>query len=535
MKSIIIIDNSNVVISMFKNILTKELGMKVFISKSLNETKELLKKEDFFMAVTNLNLFDGKREEVLSVLAASSIPTIIFSSQIETKLLEDKRYPNIIDYVFKDSSGVRYITRIIEAVEYCSCKKVLLVDDSKSTQEILKSMLEKISLKVITANNATEALEILQIENISLVLSDYHMDNMNGLEFVKSVKKVSSFSNIPILIITSERDDDIRIKLFKYGVSDLLQKPVIEEELNFKLINLFLEKKYNEGNLSKKSMIENYVITSSTDIDGNIVSVSKAFCQISGYTKEELIGQNHKILRHPDMPKELYIDMWNSITSGVSWRGEIKNLKKDGDYYWVDAIIHPIFDNEGEIKSFYAIRIDITDKKKIEEISITDGLTNIYNRRHFNDTFPKIINEAKREDSYVGFLLMDIDHFKQYNDNYGHQEGDNVLILFANCLKKNLKRASDMVFRLGGEEFGVIFKAKNRQKALEFSNILRKNIEDMKIEHRYSSVSSYVTASMGLVFKKAKDIESIDEIYKQTDELLYESKQNGRNRVSINK
>ncbi len=534
MKSIIIIDNSNVVISMFKNILTKELGMKVFISKSLNETKELLKKEDFFMAVTNLNLFDGKREEILSVLAISSIPTIIFSSQIETKLLE-KRYPNIIDYVFKDSSGVRYITRIIEAVEYCSCKKVLLVDDSESTLKLLKSMLEKIFLNVITAKSPHRAIDILEKEDISLILSDYHMGSVDGLEFVKLVKKSISNSNIPILIITSEKDERVKIKLFKYGVRDLLQKPIIEEELNFKLINLFLEKKYNEDNVSKKSMIENYVITSATDTDGNIVSVSKAFCQISGYTKEELIGQNHKILRHPDMPKELYDDMWNTITSGVSWRGEIKNLKKDGDYYWVDAIIHPIFDNEGEIKSFYAIRIDITDKKKIEQISITDGLTNIYNRRHFNNMFPKIINEAKREDSYVGFLLMDIDHFKQYNDNYGHQEGDNVLILFANCLKENLKRASDLVFRLGGEEFGVIFKAENRQKALEFSNILRKNIEDMKIEHKYSSVSNYVTASMGLVFKKAKDIESIDELYKQTDDLLYESKQNGRNRVTINK
>ena len=280
-------------------------------------------------------------------------------------------------------------------------------------------------------------------------------------------------------------------------------------------------------------IVDENVLTSSTDLDGNITYASEAFCEISGYTKDELIGQNHRIIRHSDMKESTYKELWETITSGKTWKGEIKNKKKNGDYYWVKASISPMFDNKGEIISYTSIREDITDKKIIEEISITDGLTNIYNRRYFDEIFPKIINEAKRKNELVAFVFMDIDHFKQYNDNYGHQKGDEVLINFAACLKQSLHRSSDYTFRLGGEEFAVVYQMETKEKAVEFANNLRKNIENLKIEHKYSSVSSYITASMGLICKNANEI-VIDEIYKQADDLLYQAKRSGRNQVKVN-
>lgn len=170
----------------------------------------------------------------------------------------------------------------------------------------------------------------------------------------------------------------------------------------------------------------------------------------------------------------------------------------------------------------------------IQEISITDGLTNVYNRRHFNEIFPKVINSAKRKDELICFLLLDIDHFKQYNDNYGHQMGDNVLVKFASCLKFSLKRADDIAFRLGGEEFGVLFQSKDKEKALEFANTLKNNIEKLLIPHEYNSASKYITASLGLICKYGRDVKNIDEVYKEADDLLYKSKKNGRNTVSMN-
>lgn len=282
------------------------------------------------------------------------------------------------------------------------------------------------------------------------------------------------------------------------------------------------------------ALINSNIITSSTDTQGDITYVSEKFCEISGYSKEELIGQNHRMIRHPDMPDSLYKEIWETIIQHKPWSGEIKNLKKDGGYYWVKASIYASFDFDGNHIGYTAIRQDITDKKTVEEISITDGLTNIFNRRHFNEIFPKVINGAKRNDEFVCFLLMDIDHFKQYNDNYGHQAGDDVLIKFAACLKKNLKRSDDVAFRLGGEEFGIIYKAEDKHKALTFANTVRCAIGNLKIPHAYSSASSYITASMGLVCKNADKINDMDEVYKEADDLLYEAKDSGRNKVAVN-
>ncbi|MDD2266983.1 nitrate- and nitrite sensing domain-containing protein [Sulfuricurvum sp.] len=114
-------------------------------------------------------------------------------------------------------------------------------------------------------------------------------------------------------------------------------------------------------------MIDNNVITSRTDLHGVITDASEAFCQISGYSKEELIGQSHRIIRHPDMPSSLYQELWDTIQVDQTWIGEIKNRKKNGEFYWVKAVISPLFDNNGIKIGYSAIRHDITDEKLLSE------------------------------------------------------------------------------------------------------------------------------------------------------------------------
>jgi diguanylate cyclase (GGDEF)-like protein/PAS domain S-box-containing protein len=280
-------------------------------------------------------------------------------------------------------------------------------------------------------------------------------------------------------------------------------------------------------------LIDQNIITSSTNLNGIITDVSKAFCEISGYSSEELIGQSHKVIRHPDMPVSVYEELWDTIKADKTWVGEVKNLKKDGSYYWVKATISPIYDIHGKKVGYTAIRQDITDKKRIEEISITDGLTNIYNRRHFDTLLPQIINSAKRNNQLVNFLIMDIDHFKQYNDTYGHQAGDEVLIKVASAIKSTLKRADDYCFRLGGEEFGILFNADSIASAKEYSEIVRHTIEELKLIHEKNSASQYVTGSFGLISMNANDVDDIELLYRNADQLLYQSKESGRNRVSF--
>lgn len=287
-----------------------------------------------------------------------------------------------------------------------------------------------------------------------------------------------------------------------------------------------IEKKIN----TYHDLIDENIITSSTDLDGNITTISKAFCEISGYTHNELIGQNHRIIKHPEMDNSIYKDLWETITSDKTWTGEIRNLKNDGSDYWVKATIYPIFE-DGQKVGYTAIRQDITDKKLIEELSITDGLTGIFNRRHFNELFPKIINSTRRNNELLCFLIMDIDYFKQYNDTYGHQEGDKVLKQIATTIKESLKRADDYCFRLGGEEFGVLFKADTKDKALSFAHDIKDSIEKLKIPHEKNTCSNYITTSIGLICENAENLEDSDNIYKQADDLLYKAKSLGKNIV----
>ena len=112
-------------------------------------------------------------------------------------------------------------------------------------------------------------------------------------------------------------------------------------------------------------LIDENIIMSSTDTKGFITSASQAFSDISGYTKQELIGQPHNIVRDPNTPKELYAELWETIQAGKIWKGELKNLKKDGGYYWVFATISPNFNNNDDIISYSAIRHDITSKKEL--------------------------------------------------------------------------------------------------------------------------------------------------------------------------
>ncbi len=294
------------------------------------------------------------------------------------------------------------------------------------------------------------------------------------------------------------------------------------------------DKKQAAGKLQKsQDIISKNVIFADLDLSGIISNVSDAFCHVSGYTREQLVGVANDIVGYSD-EKNSAENIWKTIKADKTWKGEGKNIKQDGNDYWVNVTISPRFDESNQKIGYTSIKQDITDKKIIEEISITDGLCGIYNRRHFDDQFPKIVNALKRKKELVCFSIMDVDYFKQYNDIYGHQMGDEVLKSIAKTLKSTFKRGDDYCFRLGGEEFGVIFKIEDKERAFEFVNTIRINIENLKIDHRKNDASNYVTASFGVTCKNATDIKNVDEIYKDTDNLLYKAKKSGRNKVMIN-
>lgn len=342
-------------------------------------------------------------------------------------------------------------------------------------------------------------------------------------------KKISKFIDININHLVSSFEKASKENK-KIDTQNLTYKEFVSLANN---LNITLENK-NETEIKLQDYIQiinENIIISSTNKDGFILDVSEAFCKISAYTKEELIGKTHKLVRHPDTPTKFYEDMWKKLLDGNIWKGEIHNQDKNGREYWVYAIIKPIFRKE-ELVGFTAIRTNITDKKHIEHLSITDELTQLYNRRFFNIKIVEEINRAKRENNHFSFLIMDIDYFKQYNDTYGHQKGDLALERVANLLKKKSSRGSDFAFRLGGEEFGIITTL-DKEKAIEFANLIKNEIENLQIEHKKSEISKYLTISIGIVSKEGVDISNSDTLYKEADDCLYEAKRSGRNSIFI--
>lgn len=167
-------------------------------------------------------------------------------------------------------------------------------------------------------------------------------------------------------------------------------------------------------------------------------------------------------------------------------------------------------------------------KSMLEKMTITDELTGLHNRRHFNDILSDKINSAKRSDEMLALAIIDVDHFKKYNDTYGHPAGDQVLIALANLFKETMKRSDDVLFRLGGEEFALLYKPKGEAEAIDLLEQIREAVEAIVYDEK---VQSTITISAGLYIIKPQKAQSFEQVYKSADELLYQAKELGRNRV----
>lgn len=279
-------------------------------------------------------------------------------------------------------------------------------------------------------------------------------------------------------------------------------------------------------------LIDQNIMSVTLDERLKIVDASNAFARHIGFSKKELLNKLD-IFLYEDCSADEQSTIQRIIQSGKEWSGEIKKLDSSGNIKWLHSHIHPIFNEEYEVIGYTNILHDISSKKRIEEISKIDALTTLYNRRHFDEIFPNQITISKRNSTLLAFVMIDIDHFKQYNDTYGHQAGDIALKKVALVLKNSIKRPDDFTFRLGGEEFGLIYNIINEEDGYKIANQVRENVENIKIAHSGNSASDYVTISSGLYIIQTDDMNSVDEIYKKTDEALYVAKQSGRNQVSI--
>lgn len=275
-------------------------------------------------------------------------------------------------------------------------------------------------------------------------------------------------------------------------------------------------------------LIDENIMNIILDSNCKIIKASSALSKYMKMSKEELVKKEYNFLLS-DCTSQERSDIANIMQNGSTWKGEIKKTV-DGQIKWLDSSLHPDTSNK---ETYTNILHDITDKKKFEKLSKIDALTNLHNRGYFNSIFPSMIKISQRNKTILCFAMIDIDFFKQYNDIYGHQRGDDALKQVADTLNFHLNRPDDFAFRLGGEEFGVLLTVKEEKKALPFMQKLLREIESLQIEHSGNQVSKFLTISMGITIIKHDDNFNIDELYKKTDDLLYKAKQNGRNSIQM--
>lgn len=182
------------------------------------------------------------------------------------------------------------------------------------------------------------------------------------------------------------------------------------------------------------------------------------------------------------------------------------------------------------IKNYLNLKIK---NDMLEKLSMYDGLTNIRNRRFFDETFEKTFSEIKRDKKSLAVLMIDIDFFKPYNDNYGHGQGDETLRKVAKALEKTIKRASDFVARYGGEEFVILLKDINKDGVEAVANNLLNAVRELKITHEFSKIENYVTISIGASFYNSSSDVTKLELLLKADETLYNVKNSGRNNFAI--
>ena len=271
-----------------------------------------------------------------------------------------------------------------------------------------------------------------------------------------------------------------------------------------------------------------------TDLEGSIEYVNEAFLNNSGYTREEVVGQNPRVLQSKKTPPETYVELWKSLQAGQVWKGELFNRRKDGSEYTELAIISPIRDAAGKVTHYVAMKEDITAKKEAEarilHLAYYDSLTDLPNRRLLIDRLQIALAACTQGGHFGALFYVDLDNFKTINDTLGHNLGDQLLRQVATHLSESVTHA-DTVASVGGDDFYILLpdlgadlgQAETLARALG-NRVFACFHDPLPVGH----TQCRATASLGVaLFGSPQD--TVEDLLKQVDLAMYEAKRAGRN------
>ena len=450
--------------------------------------------------------------------------------------------------------------------------RVLVVDDILPNVKLLEAKLSAEYYDVITATNGEEALAKAEEQSPDLVLLDIMMPGMDGFEVCTRMKENPKLTHIPIVMVTALTDAADRVRGLEAGADDFLSKPINDTALMARVRSLVrLKMSTDEWRVRQRTATELGVVegdasarheaadnarilviedkgfeqkkiseTLAVDHDDikNVQSGSEAFDEIAKQNFDLLVVslnlQNEDGLR--------LCSHFRSNEKTRNWPiimiGENEDLNRVAHGLEIgvhDYILRPVERNE----LLARVRTQVRRKRFQERLrstyeislsmALTDSLTGLYNRRYLEVHMNKLLEKNRESRKSMAVLLVDIDHFKHVNDTYGHDVGDQILKVFAERLKYNL-RPTDLVARLGGEEFTVILPDVRPERAYMVAERLRRSIANEPVKCKVAEGALEITTSIGGAIIDHEN-HTVEEALKRADKMLYEAKESGRDCV----
>lgn len=399
---------------------------------------------------------------------------------------------------------------------------LLYVEDERVTREQISRILQRIATELYVAENGREGLDIYLEKRPDIILTDIMMPVMNGLDMAREIRKIDR--DRQIIMLTAYSDTEYLLECISLGVNQYVQKPVdfsqltnaIESCSDYVLLKRKIRQQEARINMLSQAVEQAPAPVMITSINGTIEYVNTMFTKLSGYSSDEAVGRNPKLLKSGLTPVEVYADLWQTILSGKEWTGELANRHKNTSIYWEAVKICPLRDDTGEVTGFLKVSQDITDRKQYEEnlhyIGTHDPLTGLYNRAYFDAELHRL--ETSR-DFPISVVVADIDGLKTVNDTRGHDEGD-ILIKGAADVLMAAFRVGDVVARIGGDEFAVLLPKTDNATALAAVSRITHNGLDKRLSSFAHSLSIGVAT--------ATEAGSLSEALKQADTAMYQHK-----------
>ncbi len=342
---------------------------------------------------------------------------------------------------------------------YSQPLKLLYVEDDEPTREVNSLFFDELFDEYVCASNGEEALSLFKQNRFDLVITDIKMPKMDGLELCREIRKIDE--EIALIITTAHNDECYLLEGIKLGVEGYLIKPIDMEQL-FGLIKRVGKKIYYKKQLEAyqnllrqyKEVIDASSIVSKADPSGRITYVNDMFCQITKFSKDEILGKCHSILRHPDNPRELYTEIWRTIKKQKKlWKGLIRNIDRNGKTYYLNTVIKPILDTQGKIEEFIAVRQDVTD---------------LINPK-------KLLLQALKEQKDKCLILMQLEHYDILEEFYDTETLEKLLIKTHDYLLDKLQTLYSDIERLYMLENGIyaVLIDKDKVDTIRFSKLQR--------------------------------------------------------------